>query len=171
MDRLLRAVVLGFGMLFGIIRPEAPAVSCRVYRDDAAVFLNAEATRAFPPEALQLLESGNELSLEFRVAVGGYKEWTFFHSLRYDPLSGIHTVAVGDTGGVHRTDSREAALSIASRVTGMRLMDLGGFDPERGISVSVACALQSPGIDAAALWNYGTPEARAAFADLNRIPR
>jgi len=170
MDTLLRSVVLGIGMLFGIIRPEAPAVSCRVYRDDAAVFLNAEASRAFPQEALKLLESGNELDLVFLVSVDDRGEWSLPHSLRYDPLTRIYTVGIGETEGVHRTDSREAALSIASRLTGLRLLEVAELEPA-GLSVSVSCALESPGTDASVIWNYGRPEARVRFTAASGIPR
>jgi hypothetical protein len=53
----------------------------------------------------------------------------------------------------------------------MRVLAVGDFDAERGLSVSVSCALRSPGMDAAAIWNYGTPETHVRFTALSGIPR
>jgi hypothetical protein len=171
MDRLLRAAVLGIGMLIGIIRPEAPSVSCRVYRDEEAVYVNVEVVGAFPGEAVELLESGNPLELVFLLSPAGYGEIVRTHAVRYDPLSRIHTLRIVETGEEHRTENLAAVLDIASRATGVRLFAAGDFDAARGLALGVSCELHSPGMDASALWNYGRPETRIHYASLSGIPR
>jgi hypothetical protein len=171
MDKVLRDIVLGLGILLGIIPTEAPVLSARVFRDDRAIYLNLDVARAFPKEADGLLESGNELVLAFTVVPEGFGSRSFTHGIRYDPISRRYTVRIEETGTEHLTESKAAAMDIVSRVFGFELLMIGGFDPAKGLDVLATCSLEAPGMDATVVWNYRTPVVRLFFSSLNGIPR
>jgi hypothetical protein len=171
MQNVLRDIVLSLGILLGIIRTEDPVLTTRVFRDDRAIYLNLEVARAFPKDAVSLLESGNDLTLAFIVEAKGYGSFRFSHEIRYNPISQEFTVTLEETGNKHLTKQRDAALDIASRIFGYHLLDISDFDSMRGLDVFASCVLEVPGMDATIVWNYRNPEARASFKALSGIPR
>lgn len=171
MQDLLRGIVVGLGVLLGIIHTDQPMLSMYVTRDDAAITVNIAVDRAFPPEAVRLLDSGNTLEMAFDVEAQGYGSFHFSHRVGYDLINRTYTIQREETGETHATDNRDAAINIASEVYAYRLMNVTDFDDKKGLTVEVSCDLKAPDMDADVVWNYHAPHASLSFAALSGIPR
>ncbi len=171
MDKVLRDIVLGLGVVLGIIRTEDPQLSARVFRDEQRIYVNLDLARAFSKEAERLLDSGTELLLIFTVAVEGRDSRRLEHGITFDPIRKAYAVNLKETQAEHRTQDKEAAMDIASKIYGYPLLGVDDFDPRSGLAVSATCEIQATGMDAAVLWNYKVPVARLAFDALSGIPR
>jgi hypothetical protein len=171
MDKVLRDIVLGLGILFGFVRTEDPLLSMRVYRDARAISVNMEIAHAFSKDALSLLESGNDLTLSFTVEANGYGSHRFSHGIGFDPIALRYRITLEETGAEHESKERDAALDIAARVYGFHLLDVSEYDPGRALEVRASCALEVKGMDAGVVWNYKNPEVARTFGALSEIPR
>lgn len=171
---MLERLFYGLGVLLGLAQPLAqPELHARIYRDAGGIYLNAEVGGAFPEVAQELAAEGSEVALSLRAGVEGGEEVEALRSLRYDAASGEWLVrALPDR--VWRLPSREAALVLASRIEGLRLV--GPTRPDGPLVVRVSAR---PGLlDAAGawhpagiLWGYAEPSRRFTFDTMVEIPR
>jgi hypothetical protein len=172
---VLRQLFFGIGVLLGLVpAQDGPELSVRIYRNEAAVYLNAELLGAFPEGSLELAAAGTELAFRLTAQAEGTVPVVALRSLRFDAGTARWIVGYGSADGRRSLADREAASLLASRVWALRLGELDRLPG--GVTITITAEsgiIDGSGLwhDAGILWGYARPGRRFAFADTVAIPR
>lgn len=160
----MRRLFLSIGIILGLATGQPdPVLFARSALVDDRVVINVRVEEAFPPGALDLIESGTSVALRFTAEVaqagGGTVAAYDSRSLRYDLRSGLYEVAT-DSGKKSRMVDPGAARTFASELPGLELCQLGEAAPGARIVVAAQIGIldaKGQWHDAPVLWNYLSP--------------
>jgi hypothetical protein len=131
--------------------------------------INSELVNGFPKELEELILSGTEITLKFRIILREnnkiVQEKKILHSLVYDIIKKEYIITSSEKSRPFKTKDRAKMKEWMSKLNGIKLISELKFQPQKIYWVEVSCtlapievkALNKKEFDLMRFWNYKTP--------------